>query len=135
VLAKKEAMAAGMDEALLLNERGFVAEGSVSNVFFVRHGELLAPPLENGILPGITRETVLELAAGSKIRATEAEIRVEDLPGFDEAFLTNSVLEIMPLVTVKDKAGNPVSFGSGKPGETTRRLISAYREMVARETG
>jgi len=135
VLAKKEAVAAGMDEALLLNERGSVAEGSISNVFFVAHGELSAPPVESGILPGITRETVLELAAGSKIRATEADIRVEDLPRFDEAFLTNSVLEIMPLVAVRDKAGKTVSFGSGRPGETTQRLMSAYREMVAQETG
>ncbi len=135
VLAKKEAVAAGMDEALLLNERGSVAEGSISNVFFVTHGELFTPPVESGILPGITREAVLELAAGSKIRATEADIRVEDLPRFDEAFLTNSVLEIMPLVAVRDKAGKTVSFGSGRPGETTRRLMSAYREMVAQETG
>ena len=135
VLAKREAENAGMDEALLLNERGFIAEGSISNVFFVAHGELFTPPVESGILPGITREAVLELATGSKIRATEADIRVEDLPRFDEAFLTNSVLEIMPLVAVRDKAGKTVSFGSGKPGETTRRLMSAYREMVAQETG
>ena len=135
VLAKKEAVDAGMDEALLLNERGFIAEGSISNVFFVAHGELFTPPAESGILPGITREAVLELATGSKIRAAEADIRAEDLSRFDEAFLTNSVLEIMPLVAVRDKAGKTVSFGSGKPGEITKRLISAYREMVARETG
>ncbi|MGB2877920.1 MAG: aminotransferase class IV [Dehalococcoidales bacterium] len=135
VLAKREAENAGMDEALLLNERGFIAEGSISNVFFVAHGELFTPPAESGILPGITREAVLELATGSKIRATEADIRVEDLSRFDEAFLTNSVLEIMPLVAVRDKAGKTVSFGSGKPDEITKRLISAYREMVARETG
>ncbi len=107
----------------------------ISNVFFVTHGELFTPPVESGILPGITREAVLELATGSKIRATEADIREEDLPRFDEAFLTNSVLEIMPLVAVRDKAGKTASFGSGKPGETTRRLMSAYREMVAQETG
>ena len=135
VLAKKEAIAAGMDEALLLNERGFVAEGSISNVFFVAHGELVTPSVESGILPGIAREAVLELTASSKIRATEADVRVEDLLRFDEAFLTNSVLEIMPLVAVRDKADKTVSFGSGKPGETTRRLMSAYREMVAQETG
>jgi branched-chain amino acid aminotransferase len=135
VLAKKEAVTAGMDEALLLNECDVIAEGSISNVFFVRHGELFTPPLKSGILPGITREAVLELAAGSKIRAAEAEIRVEDLPGFGEAFLTNSVLEMMPLVAVRGKTGQTISFGSGKPGETTQRLITAYREMVARETG
>ena len=135
VLAKREAENAGIDEALLLNECGFVAEGSISNVFFVTHSELFTPPVESGILPGITREVVLELATGSKIRATEADIRVDDLPRFDEAFLTNSVLEIMPLVAVRDKAGKTVSFGSRKPGATTQRLMSAYREMVAKETG
>ncbi len=134
VLAKKEAVTAGTDEALLLNERGSIAEGSISNVFFIKQGELFTPTVESGILPGITRETVLELATGSKIRATEADIGAEDLPRFDEAFLTNSVLEIMPLVAVRDKAGKTVSFGSGKPGETTQRLMSAYREMVAQET-
>ena len=135
VLAKREAENAGIDEALLLNECGFVAEGSISNVFFVTHSELFTPPVESGILPGITREVVLELATGSKIRATEADIRVDDLPRFDEAFLTNSVLEIMPLVAVRDKAGKTVNFGSRKPGATTQRLMSAYREMVAQETG
>ena len=135
VLAKREAENAGIDEALLLNECGFVAEGSISNVFFVTHSELFTPPVESGILPGITREVVLELATGSKIRATEADIRVDDLPRFDEAFLTNSVLEIMPLVAVRDKAGKTVNFGSRKPGATTQRLMSAYREMVAKETG
>ena len=134
VLAKREAEDAGLDEALLLNERDFVAEGSISNVFFVEHGALLTPSLESGILPGITREAVLELAAGLKIRTIEADIMVEDLPRFDEAFLTNSVLEIMPLVAVRDRTGKTVSFGSGKPGKTTQRLMSAYREMVARET-
>lgn len=135
VLARKEAEAAGMDEALLLNEQGVVAEGSISNVFFAARGELVTPPLESGILPGITREVVLELAAGSKIRAVEADIKVLDISRFDEAFLTNSVLEIMPLVAVRDRAGKTTTLGSGRPGEITRRLMSAYREMVARETG
>ncbi len=135
VLAKREAENAGLDEALLLTERGFIAEGSISNVFFVARGALVTPPVESGILPGITREAVLELAAGSKIRAVEEDIMVKDLPHFDEAFLTNSVLEIMPLVAVRDKAGETVSFGSGKPGATTQRLMSAYQMMVARKTG
>jgi branched-chain amino acid aminotransferase len=135
VLAKKEAESAGVDEALLLNERGAVSEGSISNVFFVRQGELVTPLVASGILPGITRGVVLELAAGSKIRAVEADIGVSDIPRFDEAFLTNSVLEIMPLVAFREKAGNTLNIGSGKPGDVTRRLMNAYREMVARETG
>jgi len=135
VLAKREAENAGLDEALLLNERGSIAEGSISNVFFVARGELVTPSVESGILPGITREAVLELAVSLKIRGVETDIRVEDLPRFDEAFLTNSVLEIMPLVTVRGKAGETVSFGSGKPGASTQRLMSAYQMMVMRETG
>lgn len=133
VLARKEAEAVGLDEALLLNEQDAVAEGSISNIFFVKQGELVTPPVASGILPGITREVVIELAAGSKIRAVEADIRVSDISRFDEAFLTNSVLEIMPLVAVRDKAGNTYNIGSGRPGDVTRQLMKAYREMVARE--
>jgi len=135
VLARKEAESVGMDEALLLNERGTIAEGSISNVFFVTHGELVTPTVASGILPGITREAVLELATNWKIKAVEAEIKGDDLRRFDEAFLTNSVLEIMPLVAIGDKAGNIYSIGSGRPGEITRRLMAAYRELVERETG
>ncbi len=134
VLAKKEAESAGMDEALLLNERDAISEGSISNVFFIKQGELVTPPVASGILPGITREVVLELAAGSKIRAVEADIRVSDISRFDEAFLTNSVMEIMPLVAIRDKTGKTANIGSGRPGEVTKRLMNAYREMVARET-
>jgi len=135
VLAKKEAENAGMDEALLLNERGTIAEGSISNVFFLAGKELASPPVASGILPGITRGVVMELAASLKIKAFEKEIKVEDLPRFDEAFLTNSVLEIMPLVAIKDREGRTVVIGAGRPGEITRRLMSAYRDIVKKETG
>ncbi|MFQ5996675.1 MAG: aminotransferase class IV [Dehalococcoidales bacterium] len=134
VLAKTEAEAAGFDEALLLNERGFIAEGSISNVFFVTRSGLVTPPLESGILPGITREVVMALADTLKIKVTETEVRLEDLGQFDEAFLTNSVMELMPLVEVGDKAGKVITIGSGKPGKITQRLMTAYRETVERET-
>ncbi len=135
VLAKMEATAAGLNEALLLNERGFIAEGSISNVFFVAsQSSLVTPPLESGILHGITREVVMELADILKIKVAEAEVRLEDLEQFDEAFLTNSVMELMPLVEVSDKAGKVITIGSGKPGKITQRLMTAYREMVEKET-
>ena len=134
VLARKEAEAAGLDESLLLNERGFITEGSISNVFFVAHSGLVTPPVESGILPGITREVVMELADALGIDVTEGEVRLEDLGQFDEAFLTNSVMEIMPLVEVRDNAGEVITIGSGRPGKITRRLMAAYREMVERET-
>jgi len=134
VLSRLEAEAAGLDEALLLNERGFIAEGSTSNVFFVNRSGLVMPSVESGILPGITREVVLELADILKIDVAEGEVRPDDLGQFDEAFLTNSVMELMPLVEVRDKSGKIITIGSGKPGAITRKLMAAYKEIVERET-
>ncbi len=134
LLARREAGKYGLDEALLLNERGLVAEGSVSNVFFVRDSVLVTPSPESGILPGITRGVVMEIAGGLGIKVTEGEVRLSDLEQFDEAFLTNSVIELMPLVEVRDGAGKMAEIGSGKPGAVTRKMMAAYRETVARET-
>jgi branched-chain amino acid aminotransferase group I len=134
VLSRLEAEAAGLDEALLLNERGFIAEGSISSVVFVNRSGLVTPSLESGILPGITREVVLELADILKIDVIEGDVRSEVLRQFDEAFLTNSVMELMPLVEVRDKKGKIIVIGSGKPGALTRKLMAAYKEMVERET-
>jgi len=134
VLARMESEAAGMDESLLVNEHGFITEGSLSNVFFVSHTGLVTPSLSSGILPGITRQVVMELADALGINVAQGEVRLEDLGQFDEAFLTNSVMELMPLVEVRDNAGKIVTIGSGKPGKLTKRLMAAYREMVERET-
>jgi branched-chain amino acid aminotransferase len=133
VLSRLEAEAVGLDEALLLNERGLIAEGSTSNVFFINRSGLVTPSVESGILPGIARGVVLELADILKINVTDGEIRPEDLGQFDGAFLTNSVMELMPLVEVRDKAGKIITIGSGKPGAITRKLMAAYKEMVERE--
>ena len=133
VLARMESEAAGLDESLLLNESGLITEGSISNVFFATSGSLVTPPLESGILPGITREAVLELARAAGMNVTEGEIRLEDMGQFDETFLTNSVMEIMPLVDVRDEE-KVIAIGPGKPGGVTRRLMAAYGEMVERET-
>ena len=134
VLAKVEAEVAGLDESLLLNERDFITEGSISNVFFVANSGLITPPVESGILPGIARQVVMELAGALDINVREVDIKLEDLGHFDEAFLTNSVMELMPLVEVGDKAGKVITIGSGKPGTITRKLMAAYREMVEKET-
>jgi branched-chain amino acid aminotransferase len=134
VLARIEAEKSGLDEALLLNEQGLIAEGSVSNVFFVKDSGLVTPSLESGILSGITREVVIELAGTLDISVTEGDVSLADLGQFDEAFLTNSVMEIMPLVAVRDRAGQTIPIGSGKPGEITRGLMAAYRERVERDT-
>jgi len=134
VLAKLEAKKARLDESLLLNEHDFITEGSTSNAFFVVNSGLVTPPLESGILPGVTRGVVLELADSLQIKTDEVDIRVKDLRQFDEAFLTNSIMEIIPLVAVRDNSGKVTTIGSGKPGAITRRLMTAYWEMVARET-
>ncbi len=128
LLAHSEAVAQGADEAILLNERGLVAECSTSNIFLVVGGRLLTPSAESGILPGITREVVLELAQGLGIATVVGEIQLADLLGADEVFLTNSILELMPITEVD---GRPV--GSGRPGEMTKRLMSAYREQVLQQ--
>jgi branched-chain amino acid aminotransferase len=133
LLAKMEAEAVGLDESLLLNEHGFITEGSTSNVFFVSPPGLVTPPLASGILPGITREVVMELANKLGIMVSEGEVRVEDLEQFSEAFLTNSLMEIMPLVEVRVEGGRSITIGSGRPGKLTKRLMIAYREMVEGE--
>ncbi len=125
MLARQEARAAGVDEALCLNEKGLLAEASMSNIFLATDGILRTPGLESGILPGITRETVLELASHLGINTFEDDIRLDELFHAQEAFLTNSLIEIMPLTEID---GKPV--GSGRPGTVTQRLMAAYRKMV-----
>lgn len=129
LIARHEAAAAGADEAILLNDRGLVAECSTSNIFLVYKRRLLTPSVKCGILPGITREVVLELANELKIPAVEAEIRLDDLYKASEAFLTNSIIEIMPVAAVDGK-----SIGSSQPGEVIKRIAAAYRQLVSQQT-
>ena len=125
ILARQAARAGGADEALIFNDRGLLAEGSLSNIFFVQQGRLCTPPPSCGILPGITREAVLELADALAIPIQQRSIRLSELAGVDEMFLTNSILEIMPLTSIEDR---PV--GDGTPGPVTLQIIGAYRELV-----
>ena len=125
LFAYSQAVALGADEAILLNDKGFVAEGSMSNIFSVAKGVLLTPSEESGILPGITREDVLELARSLAIQAVEGEIPLDDLLQAEEAFLTSSIREIVPIASID---GRPI--GRGKPGPVTRRLMAAYKHLV-----
>ncbi len=129
LLARREARAAGVDDALLLNENGHLAEASSSNVFLVSKSALKTPRIESGILPGITRGVVLELASQQGIKALEMNLKLEEVITVDEMFLTNSIMEIMPVTMV---SGKPV--GSGKPGIITKKLMTAYRNLVLKET-
>lgn len=121
VLAREEARRAGADEALFLNTRGLLAEGSATNVFLVRAGELLTPPVEDGALPGVTRASVLDLAADAGLTAREASFTLEELLHADEALLTNAVLGVGPLAQVDGQA-----VGDGIPGRVTRRVRQLY---------
>jgi branched-chain amino acid aminotransferase len=122
VLAVREAQARGASEAILLNHRDEVAEGAASNVFVVRAGILRTPPLDAGILAGITREVVLELAARLGAPAREEPVSVWDLRNAEEAFLTSTTREVMPIRAIETQ---PV--GAGRPGPLTLRLLEAFR--------
>lgn len=122
LLAKQEAKKKGADEAIFLNERDLVAEACTSNIFIVSEGVLKTPRVENGILPGVTREIVLELAPKHGIETVEQDIWLGELLEADEALLTNSMFEVMPLVGVAGKR-----IGNGKAGVITKRLQASYR--------
>jgi branched-chain amino acid aminotransferase len=125
VLALAEARDAGMDDAILLDTQDHLAEATASNLFVVSAGTLLTPPLSCGVLPGITRSVVLECAHALGIPAKTGELVTNDLLQAEEAFLTNSVREIVPLVRVTESA-----IGSGRPGPTTRALMERYASLV-----
>jgi branched-chain amino acid aminotransferase len=128
ILGRLEARDAAAQEALFLNGSGWVAEGAVANIFMIKDKRLITPPPDAGILPGITRAAVLEIARSSGREAAEELFSPEELLRSDEAFLTNSLMEIMPMVMVN---GRPV--GNGIPGPLTRELHQLYRELVKEE--
>lgn len=124
-LAMQQALARGAFEAVMRNHTGRIAECSQSNLFVVRGGTVVTPPLEAGLLPGITRAFVLELCLQLGIPAAENHLDVDGLLGADEAFLTSTTREIVPIVRVDDA---PV--GDGRPGPVTTRLLEEFRARV-----
>jgi D-amino acid aminotransferase len=130
VLGMIELARRGAVEGIMLTREGFVAEGTVSNIFCVIEGRLWTPPSELGILPGITRARVLEIAEGEKIEIVEATFGLDRLLAADECFYTSSVREIVPVSSID---GN--SIGEGDVGEVTRRLTEIYRRDVREQCG
>lgn len=124
----REAHASGAFEALWLTYDNHVAEGAISNVFAVQGERVLTPPPETPVLPGITRATVIELAIALDIPVREQALTLQELVEADEVFLTNSLMEVVPVVRI---GREPI--GSEKPGETTAQLYQAYGELVERE--
>jgi len=125
ILARSEAEEAGAFEAILLDQTGCITEASTANIFFARDGRLFTPGCESDILLGITRAAVLELSADQGIECTEAAIPASEIKNFQECFLTNSGVELLPVTRIDD-----VPVGDGRPGNIYRELHRAYREAV-----
>jgi len=130
LLAVHEAKQKGAQEALVLGRRGQILEGASSNLFIVTEGKVLTPEPQPGILVGITRASVLAAARAQGIEVAETTVRPEDLYGADEAFITSSIREVMPVVAADGR-----TIGSGAPGPVTKRLHEGYLRAVAQATG
>ena len=122
-LAKVEALKAGYDEAILLNEHGRVSEGSGENIFIVKDGVLMTPPLSEGVLQGITRETVITFARDLDIPFTESPLLRQDLYLADEAFYTGTAAEVVPIRSVDERE-------IGAPGPITKQLQDLFFNVV-----
>lgn len=134
ILAKRElqqyAWAEGA-EGLMMSEEGYVAEGIVSNVFFIKNGTCYTPSLKTGILPGITRAHVLRIAQQQGIPVQDGLYRWEDLTEADEIFLVNSIQEMVPVTTLYTPTGQAISVGAGGAlGPITRQLSQTYRSYI-----
>ncbi len=125
ILAKIEAVYRGAQEALMLNQEGYVSECTGDNVFIVRRGVIYTPPPYAGILEGITRRVVIGIAKSKSIQVIERNITRFEIYTADEMFLTGTAAEVIPVVEVDGR-----KIGDGKPGEITKKLIARFREIV-----
>jgi branched-chain amino acid aminotransferase len=125
ILAKIEGLRAGCIEALMLNTKGEVAECTGDNIFIVRAGDVFTPPLDAGILDGITRQTVITLAREEGLKVYEHGLTKYDVYTADECFLTGSAAEIIPVVKIDNRV-----IGSGKPGPVTKDLTRLFHELT-----
>ena len=128
ILAKIEAANAGAQEAIMLNNEGYVAECTGDNIFIIKDGKIYTPSTALGGLPGITRSAVIELARKMGYTVEETFFTRYDIYTADEAFLTGTAAEAIPVVELDGRA-----IGNGKPGPITQELIAAYRELVNSE--
>lgn len=125
ILAKIEANNAGVEEAIMLNAEGYVAECTGDNLFLVKDSQLLTPPLSAGALYGITRQTVLDLGVQAGLKVGEPNLTRYDVFNADECFLTGSGAEVVPVVKVDGRV-----IGTGKPGPVTQNLVTAYHALT-----
>jgi branched-chain amino acid aminotransferase len=123
ILAKQEANTRGAGEGLMLNHQGELAECTGDNIFLIQNGVIRTPDPASGILKGVTRDTVIDLARGIGIKVEECKLTPFDLYSADEAFLTGTAAEVIPMVTIDGR-----NIGDGKPGHITKQLIELYRK-------
>ncbi len=128
ILVKIEASLAGVSEALMLNDQGYVAEGSADNIFIVRKNKLLTPPGYVGALEGITRNAIMEVAAEKGYQMEEGVFTRHDVYVADEVFLTGTAAEVIAVIKVDGRV-----IGDGKPGPVTNDLLEAFRELVQQD--
>ena len=128
ILARLDAKDEGCDEAILMNTKGYIAEGAASNIFLVKRNNLTTPSLESGILPGITRKLIIEIAGILKLKVKERRIYYRELLNADEVFFTNSLIEILPVRKIDSE-----TIGDGEVGDITRLLHISYQKQVIRE--
>jgi branched-chain amino acid aminotransferase len=125
ILAKIEAVDAGVPEAIMLNHEGNVAECTGDNIFIVRGGTVYTPGTADGILEGITRAVILDLCARTNVRCVEKTLQRHDLYIADECFLTGSAAEVVPVTKID---GRPI--GTGQPGPVTKRIMDAFHRYI-----
>lgn len=125
ILVKIEASQAGVDEALMLNDQGYVTEGSADNIFIVKNGAILTPPVYLGALEGITRNAIIDLAKEHGYEMKETPFTRHDVYIADEVFLTGTAAEVIAVVEVDGR-----KISDGKPGEITNHLLKEFRKIV-----
>ncbi|MGG1638093.1 aminodeoxychorismate lyase [Paenibacillus sp. NRS-1760] len=133
IIAKRELLASGAApgaEGLMLSREGWLAEGIVSNLFFAKDNVVYTPELATGILPGITRERVLELAGSAGYETEEGLYSLEKLQTADEIWLTNSIQELVPVTLLSEAGGVSRVIGNGQAGTITKQLLTLYRQTT-----
>jgi branched-chain amino acid aminotransferase len=125
ILAKIEGKQSGAEEVLMLNAEGYVVECSGDNIFWVKNGVLVTPPVHIGILEGVTRNSVIDLARDAGMQVEERVFTRHDLYIADECFLTGTAAEVIPVVKIDRRA-----IGDGQPGKVTEKLIAAFRQFA-----
>lgn len=124
-LARVEALESGYDEAIMLNSEGKIAEGSAENIFIVKDGQILTPPLTSGVLEGITRDSVIQIIEENGGKVLESDLEIEGLYAADEVFMTGTAAEVKSVTKIDRK-----TIGNGKPGKITKTLQKSFKDVA-----